>query len=37
MASADASKGLDGGRYGYVFFIDRRNGWLHYAPSNQLH
>ncbi|MFN8466206.1 MAG: hypothetical protein U0X20_11685 [Caldilineaceae bacterium] len=36
VASADASKWLDGRRYGYVFFIDSRNGRLRYAPSNQL-
>lgn len=36
VASADASKWLDGRRYGYVFFIDTRTGRLRYAPSGAL-
>ncbi len=36
IPSADATKWLDGRRYGYVFFIDSRTGRLRYAPSNQL-
>ena len=36
VASADASKWLDGRRYGYVFFIDTRTGRLRYAPSGAI-
>lgn len=35
-ASADASKWLDGRRYGYVFFYDSRTYKLRYAPSGAL-
>ncbi|MFN8467255.1 MAG: hypothetical protein U0X20_16985 [Caldilineaceae bacterium] len=36
LASADASKWLDGRRYGYVFFYDSRTHKLRYAPSGAL-